>query len=85
MNEHTIRRHRRAVVALALFSMDAIGFAFRHAEAEANAAYQAGEANGFIRGSCYTAGELDARVAAEVADECEEAEQRHAKRLGRVL
>jgi len=47
------------------------------------AAYQAGAANGFIRGACMATGELAPDVAGEMADDCEAAEKRHAARLAR--
>lgn len=84
MNDYAIRRYRWAVVGLCvvLFIVALLGIATD--KAATRKAYVAGTANGFVRGACFVAGELDAQVAAEMADDCAAAEARHEKRLGAV-
>jgi hypothetical protein len=85
MDHHRVKTYRWATVIVCGLTLAAMLASFPITAAARKSAYEAGAANGFIRGACYAAGEFDAAVAGEMADDCEAAEQRHTKRLGRVL
>ena len=81
MTDYRVNRYRWALIIVTVLSLAVHIIGGFVEDARRRKAYEAGAANGFIRGACYELRVLDPPLAARMAEECNGAETRHLERL----